>query len=627
MPPRRRDVIQKFVSMVAVKDNSKSCPYYNWELDRQLASHLELCQQRDPQLLQLCQDQKEIDLFQYWLELLPTQPKPSQERRLIRNHIFAYLEAPRYWAASNRFNAYTNLDYPEVTWASYMFIAGAFASDPKQVLEAFQKYDRNRETRLEFFFKTVLERKIQEGYYKECKTGKYSLWFELKKITNKKLKKNLQLLGLWERQYIDRYVFARDCLFQVYRKTGDRWLEPSPIDYQRAADLYNRHNKKGDCISWQMLEAWIDACISALQLDFKICSLDEVGDRPWLEQISCSEYFAGKDPLSAIEEEEFAEMLRPLQASLNEILKRALKSLEPIERKMLELHYGKKLTGAKVGEAVGRNQSNVTRGCQRCLRRLLEVTAEWIAKQNLELEINQARINGLKPYIKEWVEDYYQPGLEKLAIEPVLILSPYKPEQLLEQPAKQTPDSPELEQPLERWAALLQNQTGRQQPHWQQAELPALSQWLGLDRVNRAIKAAGWQQYEEVFDPRETAALARRSNSTEQKTTVSWVKQIDFGKAADPPIALVIHLMRDLDQGIQILPQVRPIGELERQLCLPEGLQMIVLDESGETFDRVRAGRASNLIQLDDWLSDSPGGRFGIKLVWGKTSATEQFVI
>ena len=627
MPPRRKDVTDKFVSVVAVKDNSKGWPYCKWELDRQLASHLELCQQRDTQLLQLCQDKQEIGLFQYWLELLPTQPRPSQERRLIRNHIFAYLEAPRYWAASKRFNVYTDLDYPQETWASYMFIAGAVTSDPKQILEAFQKYDRNRDTRLDKFFQRVLERKIQEGYYKESKTGKYSPWFELKKASKTKLKNGLQLLGLWERQYIERYLFARDCLFEVYSKTGQRWLEPSPIDYQEAADFYNRHNKKGDSIDWQMLAAWMAACIDALQLEFKMYSFDEASDRPWLELRTSSEYFGGRDPLSAIEEQEFAEMLRPLQASLNEILKRALKNLEPIECKMLELYYGRKLTGAKVGEAVGRNQSNVTRGCQRCLRKLLEVTAEWIAQQNLGLEINQARINGLKPYIKEWVEEYYQPGLERLAIDPILILSPYKPEKLLEQPAKQTPDYSELEQPLERWAALLENQSRRQQLYWQHAELPALSQWLGLDRVNRAIKAAGWQQYEEVFNPAEAAALARRSNSTEQKTTVSWVKPVDFEKSLDTPIALIIHLMRDLDQTIQILPQVRPIGEIDRQRCLPEGLKLIVLDESGETFDEVRAGRASNLIQLDDWLSDSPGGRFSIKLVWGEISVTQQFVI
>lgn len=403
-PPPRKDVTDKFVSVVAVKDNSKGRPCCKWELDRQLASHLELCQQRDPQLLRLCQNKDEIGLVRYWLELLPKQPRPTQERRLIRNHLFAYLETPRYWAASNRLNAYSNLDCPQETWASYMFIAGAVASDPNQILEAFQKYDGNRETRLEKFFQRVLERKIQEGYYKESKTGKYSPWFELKRASKTKVKTGLQLLGLWEQEQIDRYLVARDCLFEVYSKTGERWLEPSSLQYQQAANFYNRHYPEGLRISWEMLAAWMADCISALQ-PFRTYSFDEAIASPGQDLQTASEELAIINPLCAIEEEEFAKMLKPLIASLNNILARTLANFEPTNRKILELRYGKKLSGAKIGKTVGLNQSNVSRRCDRCLRRLLEKTAEWIAQQHPGTDTKI--IENLGSYIKEWLERHY----------------------------------------------------------------------------------------------------------------------------------------------------------------------------------------------------------------------------
>lgn len=389
--------------MVAVKDG-EGRPSCQWASDRQLASHLELCQQRDPQLLRLCENKDEIGLVQYWLEQWPTQPAPAQERRLIRNHLFAYLEAPRYLAALNRFNAYTDLDYPQETWASYMSIAGAFASDPEQIADAFHKYERNRQTRLEKFLQRVLESKIQEGYYKENKTGKYSPWYDLKRASEKKLKEGLRWLGFWERQCIERHLFARYCLFEVYSKTGKRWLEPSPIDYQEAANFYNRHYPEGARISAETLAAWMASCIDALQLQFKIYSFDEAGDRLELE-LRGSEYLGLADPLAAIEEQEFAAMLGPLQASLKQILLRALEKLEPIERQMLALRYGRKLTGAKIGKIVGKNQSNVSRGCDRCLRRLLEETAQWIAQQHLETDANI--IQNLASYIKEWLGRHY----------------------------------------------------------------------------------------------------------------------------------------------------------------------------------------------------------------------------
>lgn len=231
---------------------------------------------------------------------------------------------------------------------------------------------------------------------------------------------------------------------------------------------------------------------------------------------------------------------------------------------------------------------------------------------------------------------------QKTAAKPLPALSCDRAKTLLEELGQPTPYSPRLEKKFEQWAALLENKTWREELYQRRlkledfdnayflAELPPLSQWFELDSNNviKTMNDSGWQQYREVFNPAEAAALVRRLRITDEQPTVSWAKQIDLeAQSPENTIVLAINLMRNPDETISILPQVRPVGEVDRQLCLPKDMQMIVLDESGETFDEVRAGSASNLIQLDGWLSDSPGGRFSVKIVCGQTSIVENFTI
>lgn len=238
---------------------------------------------------------------------------------------------------------------------------------------------------------------------------------------------------------------------------------------------------------------------------------------------------------------------------------------------------------------------------------------------------------------------------QKIAAKPLPALSSERAEKLLEQLGQPTAYSPRLEQEFEEWATLLENNIWREELYQRRLkakefanayslpELPHLSQWFDLNSnsVMKAMRLAGWQLYQDVFSSADAAAFALRFvgdnfRSDERSPTVSWVKPIRWeGEevSSQPAIALAIHLMRNSDGTISILPQVRPIGKVERQLCLPEGLQLIILDESEETFDRVKAGRASNLIQLDGWLSDSPGGQFSVKIVCGQISIVENFAI
>lgn len=160
-------------------------------------------------------------------------------------------------------------------------------------------------------------------------------------------------------------------------------------------------------------------------------------------------------------------------------------------------------------------------------------------------------------------------------------------------------------------------------------KIPPLSQWLKVNNfeIVRTIREAGWLPYEQVFGKAELA-LVRRFSTKQEKPKIRWAKHIDLNiQLADCRPALVIELTQSTEQTIWILPRVRPVGLVNRKLCLPEGLKLMILDESGETWVQQQAGKADNLIGLSKPFTDSLEARFSIKITLGNTSFTESFTI
>lgn len=160
-------------------------------------------------------------------------------------------------------------------------------------------------------------------------------------------------------------------------------------------------------------------------------------------------------------------------------------------------------------------------------------------------------------------------------------------------------------------------------------KIPPLSQWLKVNNfeVVKTLREAGWLPYEQVFGKAELA-LVRRFSTKQEKQKIKWAKHIDLDiQLAYCRPTLVIELTQSAEQTIWILPRVRPVGLVNRKLCLPEGLKLMVLDESGETWVQQQAGKADNLIGLGKAFTDSLGARFSIQITLGKTSFTESFII
>jgi hypothetical protein len=155
-----------------------------------------------------------------------------------------------------------------------------------------------------------------------------------------------------------------------------------------------------------------------------------------------------------------------------------------------------------------------------------------------------------------------------------------------------------------------------------------LSHWL------EEIIEASWQTLEALFNtqaanPAFSIRTAEQSRENEVNNPADGIRRgklIDLGiELAGNPVALVVTLMPvEASEEIDIHLRVYPTGQ---QNYLPPGLQLIVLDESGDSLPELKAEARS----ADDWIqrefSGQPGERFSVKIALGDVSIIENFMI
>jgi Protein of unknown function (DUF1822) len=100
-------------------------------------------------------------------------------------------------------------------------------------------------------------------------------------------------------------------------------------------------------------------------------------------------------------------------------------------------------------------------------------------------------------------------------------------------------------------------------------------------------------------------------------------QQIDLGmEVAQQPLALVVTLPPEADSEVDILVQVYPIGG---QTFLPQGVKLILMDESGEVVFNIESREVDNFIQLR--FSAELGEQFSVTVALGDASVRKDFVL
>ncbi|MGL5060941.1 MAG: DUF1822 family protein [Microcoleus sp.] len=148
-----------------------------------------------------------------------------------------------------------------------------------------------------------------------------------------------------------------------------------------------------------------------------------------------------------------------------------------------------------------------------------------------------------------------------------------------------------------------------------------LGQWL------HDVFDIGWETAEKLLASKQELQFAFRSTKLlESHPQIGENLPVKRGKLLNlergkEQVALFVELMPTEEQGIDISVEVYPTNG---QTNLPTDLQLMVLDDRGETLMQAKANKTENLLFE---LSGEPGENFSIKLALGEFSAIEKFSI
>ncbi|MDF0554937.1 DUF1822 family protein [Kamptonema sp. UHCC 0994] len=129
----------------------------------------------------------------------------------------------------------------------------------------------------------------------------------------------------------------------------------------------------------------------------------------------------------------------------------------------------------------------------------------------------------------------------------------------------------------------------------------------------------GWRTIGELLNLKQPELAVRFRNAV----SIVRGQQIDLGmQLSDRKLALVITLPPEAKSEIDIIVQVHP---MESQTYLPEGVKLIILDESGDAVLEAKSREADNFIQLA--FSAETGESFSVQVALEAANITQQFVV
>lgn len=157
-----------------------------------------------------------------------------------------------------------------------------------------------------------------------------------------------------------------------------------------------------------------------------------------------------------------------------------------------------------------------------------------------------------------------------------------------------------------------------------QSGLINLSEWL----QNPEDSQYHWQPLELFLSNQEgnlifRFASAPRSRSADAETPTRSVSKVKEIPLPGHPLVLIINCQLESDGRRDILVRLYP--STEEETYLPEGAQLIILDESGEVFLEAQSRSADNWIQLE--FRGEEKEHFSIKVTFGDLSVTDNCAI
>jgi RNA polymerase sigma factor (sigma-70 family) len=395
--PVREFIEQFFTFLMPIVDSQGQTRILKWRPEAALKQHFKTYQQQNPEISKACETGNVTAIVHEFLQLYSQDDTSGKLKAIAQWHLAAYLEAPVYQAVRDRFRVYKDYNAPDKTWEHYLHIAKCLASDSDKVAEIYHRYKPDKDS-LSQHFRLELASKIRDVFHQETGQGKYSIWYALKRVSDRELKRRLTASGIDEAR-LPLYLAVKDALFEVYTKSGDRWIEPTAEQYRQATDFYNRHYA-GEKIEVDLFRSMLATCVKANQASPTIESLDDEK----YKSLPVQENLLLESPLTRLEEEQSSEDFKQRLVQIDRILLEQFQQLEEQDREILRL-YGQGLNQTRIATAVGVNQGTVSRRSQRSHRQLLGAIAEWMQSEH---QISVATTENLAAYIEFWLSRQYQ---------------------------------------------------------------------------------------------------------------------------------------------------------------------------------------------------------------------------
>lgn len=132
----------------------------------------------------------------------------------------------------------------------------------------------------------------------------------------------------------------------------------------------------------------------------------------------------------------------------------------------------------------------------------------------------------------------------------------------------------------------------------------------------KGVVDAGWQTIDELLKPQQLGLAFKN------EVSMTRGQKIDLGMQLDKiSLALVVKITSESETEVDILTQVHPFGEI----ALPEGVKLIISDESGETVLEAVSREEDNWIQQE--FSAELGEKFRITVTFGESEVTKEFEV
>ena len=359
-----RNTADAFQTFLKIADRSQ------WIADSKLRHNLVRVAQALNILLPTGQDNGvEVALFRYFLTQLA-----NQKEALSHRHLQAFCDEPRLKAAQK--HRYRDLANPQES--EYFLLGIAFEAvevligNPDRLARSLEKYlnRSKRDYSLRDHIATDLLGEIKQIYSDWFGQGNKSVWYQLKRISEKQLREKLRAIGVSEGELL-KYGRTKVWLYKAFTNpdTKRRWPDPTEAQYAMAAHLYNLNEagRDSDRLSVEEFRERVDICVKAIIHRFSFEEIDE-------GKVSAP---TGTNLLDrAIEAESEVDRQRcyGLLEEIIEFLDRWLqeiRTVDPILYQITLMRYGAGMSQQKISSALELSRDKVRTRCSRIYRQAL----------------------------------------------------------------------------------------------------------------------------------------------------------------------------------------------------------------------------------------------------------------